>query len=531
MSSSGAPSGRGLTYLAAAALTAAGAVILAPMLTYPFGSDHGSFATAAEVMARGGKLYRDVWELKPPGIYYLFRLGFALFGRAMVSIRLLDLLWTLAAAGCLVLMARRWSSVWQGVAGGFFFLACYALGFDFWHTAQCDGLTSLPLALAALAMLSAERRRSPPMALVAGALVGLAALLKFTVVGFLALPLLAALTAREEAMRSRLLRAGCYTLGFLLPLVAATLWLWRLGTLRDMYEIVFVWNSKYGHIRPTAPQWHVIPMQVLRFLFGGQYVMLKLIGALGVWGTVELALRRRDVKLWWLAPAWAAVMLAGVAAQGKYFAYHWLPALPPLGLLAGHGLWGVVRRLSAIRPLVAGRAAAAAAVAAVAIVLLVGYWAHFRPAILYVTGRMPAQEYLAQFASPGGYFSYLADAAAAEEVRRVTPPGESVFVWGMEPLVYFLADRPPATRFIHAAPLLSPWSPPVWRKQAVEQLRKSNPRLILVVRNDAQPWATGWMGDSASALGSYPELWDFIRTGYRPAARIEDFDVLERRQE
>ncbi len=511
-------------YLPIALLALLGAVLLAPMLVYPFGSDHGSFATTADVLRRGGALYRDVWEIKPPGIYYLFAAAFAAFGRSMLAVRLLDLLWTLAAAAVLVLVGRRLLSPRAGVIGAFCFLALYALGFDYWHTAQCDGFTSLPLALAALLTLLAEERDSKSLAFAAGALVGLAMLLKFTVAGLLALPLLVVLAARGEPLRGRLLRALCYVLGCAAPLAITALLLARAGTLNDMIQIVITWTSEYGRIRVGGA-----PLKVLRFLLGGEFLVLQLIGALSLAGVASLVLERRTRLRWWFLPAWELMMVLGIAAQGKYFAYHWLPLLPPVGLLAGEGLMFAEERLR--RPFAgAGRKAMTAVCAGALLALVIAaYWAHFQHPLRYLLGSTPREQYLAEFVNPGGYFSFPADVAVAKYVKSHSDPSDSIFVWGLEPLVYFLADRPPASRFIHDALLLSPWSPESWRDLAVGDLRRTRPKFILVVHNDAQPWATGWGGDSYSYIGNYPALRDLIVGQYRPVGRLEDFDIWERR--
>jgi 4-amino-4-deoxy-L-arabinose transferase-like glycosyltransferase len=516
-------------------LLAAGFLLLAPMLTYPFGSDQGSFADVADVIARGGVPYRDVWEIKPPGIYYLFWAIFAVLGRSIFSIRLVDLLWTLAAASLLVAVARRIISLSAATAGAFFFLAFYALGFDFWHTAQCDGFASLPAALAMLLLLIAESRRSKLVAASSGLLIGLAAILKFTLGPLLIIPLAAALLSRGEALRVRLARAASYLAGCLIALLVTALLLAHAGALRQMLYIVFTWNSQYGKIQPPAPTPIVIAYQVGRFHFWGDYLILKLTGLLATLGLADLIARRRATPHWWIVPAWWMIAIIGVCAQGKYFAYHWLPVLPPLALLAGAGI-AVIARLAS------NRLAAKQSVALVAAISLflvccfaVAYAKRFRSAIGYALGRVPAQEYLSQFSSQpvpglsGTYFSFTADLAVADYLQAHTRPNDRVFVWGLEPLIYFLANRHPATRFIHDQPLLTPWSPPEWRQEAIRELERSRPRFILIVHHDAQPWITLWPGDSASALSTYPELTDLLRQRYRPATRIEDFDLWERR--
>ncbi len=519
--------------LRAILMLALGAAILAPMLTYPFGADHGCFATVADVIARGGVPYRDAWDIKPPGVYYLFWATFSAFGRSILSIRLLDLLWTLAAAAALYLIARRLFSRQGGWASAFFFLVFYALGFDFWHTAQADGFGSLPLALAFLLALVAEDKaaRVPQagklLALCSGLLIGIAITLKFTLGAFLVVPLVLALSARQP-LAARLGRGASYLLGCLLAPALVALLMWKAGALRDMIYIVFTWNSQYGHIQAAGSELVVIPSRIARFHLGGGLLILKLIGLLCLVGLADAIIRRRSLPRWWLLPLWWAVMVASVCVQGKYFAYHWLPVLPPLALLAGLGWAAAVRW--------AGQLAGGRRPAVIAGLLLIllglfaqGYWAQFHRPIAYATRRLPDEQYLSDFTASGHYFSFPADLALAQYLRDNSPPKAPIFSWGLDALVYFLADRPPASRFIQDQPLLTPWSPPQWREELIQDLSRNRPQFILVAHDDIQPWVTLWNGDSASALPYYPELARLIVERYRPAAVVEDFEVWERK--
>lgn len=53
------------------------ALVLAPVAfgaflitAYPLGADQGIYATVADGLRRGLSPYRDLFDLKPPGIYY-----------------------------------------------------------------------------------------------------------------------------------------------------------------------------------------------------------------------------------------------------------------------------------------------------------------------------------------------------------------------------------------------------------------------------------------------------------------------------
>ena len=499
------------------------------MLTYLFGRDQGIYACVADVIRAGGLPYRDAWDMKPPGIFYLYWASFAAFGRSMLAPRLLDFLWTLAAAGALAGLGKRLQSTWAGVAGGLCFLLLYALGSSYWNTAQCEGFTSLPLAAAGLALLAAERRRSLWLALVCGALVGLAITIKFTVAGFLLLPCLALLTSEGEKARPRVARAAGYAVGCLVVLALVAARFWQAGALGDMAHILFVWDPRYGELKVPFPGADRVGQQVLTFLLGGNYLILKVLGLLALAGAADQVLRKGSGQQRWLAPVWAVVMLASVWVQGKYITYHWLPVLLPMGLLAAQGLRAVRHLLGRVAPARVAWGLSAMGLLALAGAAASGYWAHFQMPIRYATGRASRAAFVAGFDDRRGDFSLPADLEVARFLGPRTEPGEPLFIWGFEPVVYFLADRPCASRFIYQVPLVTEWSPSEWREELMRDLEESEPRYFLVVHNDLLPWVTGQYDDSAAQLASFPELEGWLRENYERRGRLEDFDIWERR--
>jgi MFS family permease len=504
-------------------LLAVGAALLAPLLTYPFGRDQGAFAAVADVIGRGGIPYRDAWEMKTPGVFYLYWAGFALFGRSMLAPRLLDFLFTLAAAAAVCAVGIRLLSRWAGIAAALLFIVRYVAGHGFWNTAQCEGFASLPLTLAALALVAAEGRRSRALAAVCGALIALAVIIKFTLAIFLALPLLAAAFA-DEPPRSRLARAASYAAGCAAVLAIAAALLWRAGALRDMIEIVFLWNAEYARLPVPFPLAQSLPHQTARFLLGLPYPFLFPVGLLALIGAVDLAARPASGRMRWFIPAWALAMMAAVWVQGKYYTYHWLPTLPPLALLAAQGLRGISAALRRGASPAAARALRALGIAVLVAALGFAYWTSLHWPVRHLLGRTSRAEFLSRY-NRHGDFSLTADREVAAFLRDHTDPADPIFVWGFEPLIYFLADRPPASRFIYTIPLVTAWSPPEWRAELVRDLTRERPPLIVVARSDPLPWMTGRSDDSAAQLDGYPELSRLLHARYRPARTIEDFDI------
>jgi 4-amino-4-deoxy-L-arabinose transferase-like glycosyltransferase len=497
-----------------------------PMLCYPFGRDQGMFACGAEVLQRGGTLYRDYWDLKPPGIYYLYWMSFFAFGRSMFAPRIMDLLFTLATAGGLFLLGRRLFSVWAGVLAALFFLLRYSLGFGYWDTAQADGFASLPLTAAMLLALAAERRASWPQAFLSGLLLGVAIIIKFTLGLLLLLPLVLLLLPQPERGRPRLLRAVGYLLGAALVPGLTMLLLWQAGALQNMVEIMFGWNAAYAKIRASGLP--VLVGQTWRFWFGQDAPVFAVMGLLALIGLVTFAKRREEGLLRWTPALWLALMLVQVHAQGKYFLYHWLPALPPFALLAGVGLAGIGLALRThVKNTKVASALAAAGLAFLFVLGSIGYRSHFSKELALLAGQLPPAAYAENFTDRQDY-SLPADQQVAAYLREHTLPEDAIFIWGFEPVIYFLADRPSASRFYSHQPLVTSWSPPEWRRELIEDLTRKRPSYLLVAHNDQMPWVTLRPYDSAEELALYPELQETLTRGYRLEARLEDFDLWRR---
>ncbi len=145
---------------------------------------------------------------------------------------------------------------------------------------------------------------------------------------------------------------------------------------------------------------------------------------------------------------------------------------------------------------------------------------------------MDRHAYEATFGRPGrkGDFSPLADRLAADYRRSHTATGERVFIWGFEPLVYVLADRRPATRFLFSVPQVFPGAPAAWRAELLRDLRRRPPTYFIVMRNDAVPWASGSPRDSAEELERFPELKQAVTESYIIETALEDFTFYRRRR-
>src|SRR5690606_22757160 len=87
-------------------------------------------------------------------------------------------------------------------------------------------------------------------------------------------------------------------------------------------------------------------------------------------------------------------------------------------------------------------------------ILMAGIWSQTLP---FITGQQTQAEYFAAF--QGGEFNAEESLLVAEFLRQRVAPGDSLYIWGFRPEIYFLSDLYPATRFIFQFPLVGDWYP------------------------------------------------------------------------
>lgn len=140
--------------------------------------DEGHILQFADILHRGGELYRDATLLPLPGAFSLLALAFDLFGPSIRVARWLVLLEFTLFAGVIYLLVRRLESTavaWAGVALAFFYKAWC---FPHWQMYSYSTLAQLVLAVALLAVLHFQRVRTLRAVAIAGFVTGLAVFVK-----------------------------------------------------------------------------------------------------------------------------------------------------------------------------------------------------------------------------------------------------------------------------------------------------------------------------------------------------------------
>jgi len=556
----------------AGASIAAIAFFLLQILTFGYGRDQGIYAVVARSIIEGGMPYRDAWDFKPPGIFLVFALSRAVFGEGQHGIRVLEVIGLIAMiAGMMRLSEQLWGRRIIGLAAGALAVMVHAQ-LDFWHTAQPESFGGMATIFGLVVALSGERRASGGdrrkaaiFWIAAGVLFGAAGLLKPPLAGGGAataavLGWKGYMAARGGAgrisfkdLRRAIDPAIFIAIGGAVPFAACLAWFGAKGALRDLYEVLFVFTPYY-----TAIGWE--GASVLGMAYYGFTEWLTNYSSLVTAGIFLAAVLRRDPAAPDAASAPSAtdapdapdatqgrlvfpegsalgaillasvigVHVAGVSMQGKFFPYHYGATWPPTAMLAALGLhraWERYGRRSPLRMVLFFVALVVAGFGSSATKDVPGSsLQRSLKRIALFTASPRDQGDIDRMASVADV-NAAANRAVADFIRARVPPGKPVFVWGFEPVIYDLADRPFSSRYIYNVAQRVAWAKAPARASLMRELAARPPAAIVVEHRDVFPMVTGDAIDSADTLHDFHALRDLIRDRYEIATSIEDLDI------
>jgi hypothetical protein len=302
------------------------------------------------------------------------------------------------------------------------------------------------------------------------------------------------------------------------------------GALPAMWEVLVVFNTFHAVGVPAGAS----RLMILGRGFWAVFYLLPLLG-------LPLFLPRKEeakAGTRFFLLAWLVICLLTVAVQAKFFLYHWLAAIPAMGLLAGAGLERLEDAMARRGPLLAR-----AATGLIALFFLVNYawtWVLVEESYQtreYLEKKITLAAYYSRFsaadAAGKGDFNLLASAAAADFARKLTAPNDRLLVFGYEPIVNYLAARPAPSRFEIDYPLsFHPLSARArayqerWRREFMADLKKAPPALVILVDNDQNSIEAETSIRQAQA---FPEFWSWLTANYRPGETIEDFHFFRPR--
>jgi len=497
-------------------------LLLAPILAYRMGVDQGVFAYMGAEILEGRWPYLYTWESDFPGLMFLQAGAIVLFGKSIVMFRLFDLIFQLGNAYLIYRITCRVASR----SGAYLAAATFCLiyqGYGPWNTGQREGFGMLFILLGFWLYLTAERRRGVVTAAGIGLGLGLAAVIKPTLLalGAFYAPLL--LHMNRKAWKHTLAALA----GFVAPFSAILIFYWTQGGLVQLYEASIAYQSIYTMRLRGDESLLLYWLSKLQQL-GGHSVMLGVLyGPFLLWGPARR--ERFMLFLGYLGSIYA------VFFQGTFAGYHYLPGLAVGAILIGTMFSQVTASVFRDSSLQVGRVRIPTQLLIANLLILAALPMYFKkePITNLLTLRFLDRPLENEFRN-GTVFDFTEDFDVAAYLQARTERADRIQVWGYESLVYYLADRDAASRFQMTHPLvmrvpgndITPMQRR-WRREFMRDMVRQKPGYVAVVRGDNWWWAPG-QRTSEELLDDFPEWKAFIHNNYALEHTIGRFLIYRR---
>ncbi len=299
--------------------------------------------------------------------------------------------------------------------------------------------------------------------------------------------------------------------GALLPVIGIVGFYYAHGyTLNELYDSMLGSNLRYiqrgyeytGILKEFISSMRVIlPENGLLFL-GAIFAAAHL-----VWQTLQGRGEKKDYLLFW----WAFWSFAVLWVSRTFYHHYFLQIIPPFSVLAAYGTitsWKLAKSLSSLpRRVTQG---------VWVTVFGILFFVFLRTDYKYFFSYSPTEQTFFQFKASDGVFDgygiyNIVQHKIAFYIHAQTDPAETIYVWGIAPQIYFLAQRKAATRY-----------------------RNNYNMSVLVTREplkELQAYAPTVMGDIRKFLPAYivqifrledfPELRAFVQDHYTLDRNVE----------
>lgn len=493
----------------------------ATTLFIPLIDDEETFALIGRILLHGGTPYVTVADNKPPLLYYWYSLWMGIFGDGnTTALHLIGMIWVALTCYFIFKIGERATST----RTGYFAALCYAVftttfipAYVALHAAL---LLALPLTISFWALIRWHDTNRPRWMILSGVCCSIAIFFKFQALVMLPFTFWAIgyLYFRKLNRMFHSLVAGIigYVMGAATVIVAVLGFLHYHHILQEFYDVTWKASMTYmqdgetaghfwgrfvghvgGYIAATFPLWIALGVQLQRrtvhYLSGDAI--------------------KRPIPTWiW---GWFVATIPAVLAGGRYYCHYFIQLLPPLCLIAGVTFdrwWDCGKTYRRFITL--------------------------SLAILAI-GWMVPRIWFQGFADRFHIQNLRVELKIGDYLKQHMPADSTLFVWGIDPSIYFFANHTPATRFLWSDALVGrlPGIPETQQgstntsiyvnKESWDQFLddfKSHPPLYIV------DCASGDLRDYGKfPIQNYPTFNSIVQTQYHPETTIDGVILYRQR--
>ena len=309
----------------------------------PLERDEGEYAYFGHLILNGIAPYKEAYNMKLPGIYYMYALIMAIFGESYKGIHTGFLVMNAGTMVLLFFSLKRFFTPLTGIlTAGFYGLMAMSmnvLGF----AAHATHFAVFFVSLALFFFSKYELNKKILFAFLTGAMLGMAFLMKqqavyfilfggivFIVFEIIGPPSLRALPINKGEIKRGLIRTALFSLGVFVPYILVVLLMLASGS----FDKFWFWTVKYASKYASGVPWEQ-GKELLSMTFSPIWEENKWIWILSIVGAIIILFTKFSVKQKVLAISFS-VFACLATTPGFYFRQHYfIVALPAVALLAG----------------------------------------------------------------------------------------------------------------------------------------------------------------------------------------------------
>jgi hypothetical protein len=425
-------------------------------------SDSGLYAYGGQQILLGKLIYRDVWDNKPPGVFYLNALALLLFGNTAWAIWWNGVIWVISTVLALFFFINKVIGRAPAFLGAFLFLMTlmYPDYYEGGNLTEIYALLPQILCLWVSYAYFAKGNRNGWVFLL-GLMTAFASLFKQTyiAIGFASIAVVILFDFLNGKKRNSIYHILLYSAGFMLPWIAASIYWGSQGELINFWQSTIIYNLFYTesgfsrlNLYVTFRTIFIVPplaiLSAISVISWVVFFMQNLPSFLPVSfkkgrdfksNSQSIEGRPSEWKTWALMPAFIAfpfeVLLLFIS--GRHFGHYFITPLPAITVIVAYFIGQVPEGSKAWKKIKVWQ------IVVIAILLpALSVWC-----VDVVAGDIPRNEHLSALDQPlygsprlNQLHTYVLDH---------TDPTQSMLVWGFHPDINFLTNRRSPSKYLY----------------------------------------------------------------------------------
>ncbi len=437
------------------------------LLEIPLERDEGEYAYMGQLLLDGIPPYKLAYNMKLPGVYFIYSMVLFLFGQTIKSIHIGFLIASILNCFLIFTILKKFFTtslaIFTSLSFGVYATSPYILGFAFHAT----HLMLFFFLIGNFFLLSYHESSSRIQLFIAGVFLGISFLMKQQAIFLLLFAGVFLIFIHRKKSTGVLIRdESILIIATLIPFLLTCFYLWKVGVFKEFWFWTFSYASKYVAITSIQEGWKNLQTTVTILSQG--YKIYWITAGLGVFSLPLIKMESN--KKFYLYSLLLFSFLT--TAPGFYFREHYfVPFLPSLIIFSGLFF---IFAISFLEKKISWKIITVLFLFLVFFLIRNGvnqfksYYFKDSPEKIsrVVYGANPFNEVL----------------QLSEYIKKHSLENDSIFVLGSEPQTYFYTNRKSASGFIYMYPLMEehPYAEEL-QIQLLKDLKEKKPKMILFV--------------------------------------------------